>query len=27
VLDSIKGTDGSAELARLWKAWLRSQAR
>ncbi|WP_396267562.1 tetratricopeptide repeat protein [Ideonella sp.] len=27
VLDSIKGADGSAELARLWQAWLRSQAR
>lgn len=27
VLDSIKGADGTAELARLWKAWLRSQAQ
>ena len=27
VLDTIKGADGSAELARLWKAWLRSQAQ
>ena len=27
VLDTIKGVDGSAELARLWKAWLRSQAQ
>ncbi|MBQ0937696.1 tetratricopeptide repeat protein [Ideonella paludis] len=27
VLDTIKSEDGSAELARLWKTWLRAQAQ
>lgn len=27
VLDTIKSEDGSAELARLWKVWLRAQAQ